>query len=71
MKERGRARGRGPAQEAGQGGEIVDSDEEIHFRELTRQLRAVALHQAAGHHQALVGIGLLERAKSRMVSTAS
>ena len=60
MEKAGRARDRGPAQEVGQGGEIVDPDEEVDFREVFGQLRAVALHQAAGHHQALGGIALLE-----------
>ncbi len=52
MEEPGPRRRRGPAQEIGQGGKIVDPDEQVHFRELFRQLRPIALHQAAGHHQA-------------------
>ena len=60
MEKAGRLRRRGPAQEVGQGGEIVDPDEQVDFREVFRQLRPVALHQAAGHHQAPAGIALLE-----------
>ena len=41
-----------PGQELGQGGKIVHPDEQIDFREILYELRAIALHQAAGHHQA-------------------
>ena len=52
MNQRGGAVRLGPGQELGQGGKIVHPDEQIDFREVLRELRAIALHQAAGHHQA-------------------
>ena len=71
MNQRGGAEGPGPGQELGQGGEVVHPDEQVDFREVGGQLRAVALHQAAGHHQAHLRPASFRRAKSRMVSTAS
>ena len=60
MEKAGPSVRRGPAQEIGQGGKIVNPDEQVDLREVFRQLRPVALHQAAGHHQALAGIALLD-----------
>ena len=60
MEKAGRARDRGPAQEVGQVGEIVDPDEQVDFREVARKLKAVALHQAASHHQAHLRAALLQ-----------
>ncbi len=60
MNQAGGAGGLRPVQEAGQGGKIVHPDEQVDFREVLYELRAIALHQAAGHHQAHLRPGLLQ-----------
>ena len=60
MQQAGAAGGPGPVQEAGQGGKVVHPDEQVDFREVFGQFRAVALHQAAGHHQAHFRPGFLQ-----------